>query len=779
MAKAEFQIVEEFSNELGLKNQTDGSIPIYKKTKQGEYQATKPDGYYFFDGVIFILDAKAEGKQFAGQINDYLYLEKHQNTIGFEYNGITLNVYIKDGTNKKLLINEKKLQHYTYYKNKYFPNVVENNEELINIYAKQLASDFREAGIDKQMTVPFIGAVMLCYKFGNYREIVFSTTEGLLNSIKIESTKMVPLVAPLNKQQKIQSLKKYLDDSTLRKADISKLITIVQKIASIYNLIQISDENYKGHDIMNAFLKVFRRWNSANANEKGEVFTPDHIAQIMFDLINVDAEEDVVLDPTCGSGTFLTNAMANMWKQIIDSSKAEKNSNNYKFFGDKFSAIDEKCRNIKENQIIGIENAEFNATLAGINMLLHGDGSSNIFYDDCFKKLPELNNLYNKVLMNPPFNQSKNELDFLLLALENMKPNGQIACILPKTNLNGVTNSNKMFLKKIFELANIKYIISLPRDLFQPNAGVDTCIIVLQKYNQDFLETISKNPNELLKTHRQKILLIDYTNDGFKFSNKRRFKTNEFEPRLLKLYKTINGVYSESEAIEKELFYSDELAFEEYSTNRPLMVKNETFIKYMRENFAAKILAGIKNNIQLGKDNFFVEDGQLKFGEFKINDILTFIKRGNEKKSIDRALENKYVSGIPIIIAKKDNNGVGGTLPLAEISEIFEDKFAMINGGDGGGGKVYYCDFKFGATSFVNILDIHKNYKNSFDLYPLAKFYLSIVVSERLFKSIGHGRNKGNIPNNIKIALPITSDKVINVKYMHEFIKNLNIFQEN
>ncbi|MEX1815767.1 hypothetical protein VZ211_02100 [Metamycoplasma hominis] len=301
----------------------------------------------------------------------------------------------------------------------------------------------------------------------------------------------------------------------------------------------------------------------------------------------------------------------------------------------------------------------------------------------------------------------------------------------------------------------------------------------MQKYNQDFLETISKNPNELLKTHRQKILLIDYTNDGFKFSNKRRFKTNEFEPRLLKLYKTINGVYSESEAIEKELFYSDELAFEEYSTNRPLMVKNETFIKYMGENFAAKILAGIKNNIQLGKDNFFVEDGQLKFGEFKINDILTFIKRGNEKKSIDRALENKYVSGIPIIIAKKDNNGVGGTLPLAEISEIFEDKFAMINGGDGGGGKVYYCDFKFGATSFVNILDIHKNYKNSFDLYPLAKFYLSIVVSERLFKSIGHGRNKGNIPNNIKIALTITSDKVINVKYMHEFIKNLNIFQEN
>lgn len=432
MLKNEFQIVEEFSNELGLKNQTDGSIPIYKKTKSGEYQATKPDGYYFFDGVIFVLDAKAEGKPFVGQINDYLILEKHQNVIGFEYNGNLLNVYIKEGKNKKLLKNEKIIQDHTYYKNKYFPQIIENNEELIDIYAKQLANDFRNAGIDKQMTVPFIGAIMLCYKFGDYKNFNFSTTIGLLNSIKIESTKMISNVAPVNKKQKMQSIKKYLEDSTIERVEISKLISIVQKISSIYNLIQISHENYKGHDIMNAFLKVFRRWNSANANEKGEVFTPDHIAQIMFDLINVDAQNDVVLDPTCGSGTFLTNAMANMWKQIINFYNSSDNNQFVGFEKSKLDYINEKCKNIKENQIIGIENVEFNATLAGINMLLHGDGSSNIFYDDCFKKLPQLNNMYNKVLMNPPFNQLKNELEFLLLSLENMKAGGALLVFCQK-----------------------------------------------------------------------------------------------------------------------------------------------------------------------------------------------------------------------------------------------------------------------------------------------------------------------------------------------------------
>ena len=50
---------------------------------------------------------------------------------------------------------------------------------------------------------------------------------------------------------------------------------------------------------MNSFLKVFRKWNSVNANEKGEVFTPNHIARLMYDLCEI-SNENVVLDPTCG-----------------------------------------------------------------------------------------------------------------------------------------------------------------------------------------------------------------------------------------------------------------------------------------------------------------------------------------------------------------------------------------------------------------------------------------------------------------------------------------------
>ena len=120
---------------------------------------------------------------------------------------------------------------------------------------------------------------------------------------------------PLNKRQKQEFILKILGDSSLQKAQSKDLYAIVQEISTIYNFINISADDYKGHDIMNSFLKIFRKWNSANANEKGEVFTPDHIANLMYALAYCSKDNNI-LDPTCGSGTFLTNAMANMFNEL-------------------------------------------------------------------------------------------------------------------------------------------------------------------------------------------------------------------------------------------------------------------------------------------------------------------------------------------------------------------------------------------------------------------------------------------------------------------------------
>ena len=93
-------------------------------------------------------------------------------------------------------------------------------------------------------------------------------------------------------------MKKTLEDDTLKKAKTEDLFTILQEISTIYNFINISSKDIKGHDLINNFLKIFRKWNSADAKEKGEVFTPDNIANLMYKIADC-SKDNTILDPTC------------------------------------------------------------------------------------------------------------------------------------------------------------------------------------------------------------------------------------------------------------------------------------------------------------------------------------------------------------------------------------------------------------------------------------------------------------------------------------------------
>lgn len=270
---SEKEAVANFTHILGLPNKTDGTLYIYKAQKG---TATKPDGYYYYEGITFILDAKAQGKAFAGQLEDYMKLESNENFIGFKYNGKDFECYVK-GVLKK---DEIRPQNKEYYREKYFPQKI-NNESIVEKSAKKLANLFRDSKIDKQMNVPFIGAVMLCIKFGE--DINLDSTKTILNSLS-RGVEVIINDNPLTRKQKKEFIKVALADPTLNKAKTEDLFMIVQEISTIYNFINISTDDYKGHDIMNSFLRIFRKWNSANANEKGEVFTPDHIAQLMYKI---------------------------------------------------------------------------------------------------------------------------------------------------------------------------------------------------------------------------------------------------------------------------------------------------------------------------------------------------------------------------------------------------------------------------------------------------------------------------------------------------------------
>ena len=157
------------------------------------------------------MDAKAEGKPFIGQLEDYMKLEKNPNFIGFKYNGVNFECYVKGILQKS----ESELKDKDYYKNKYF-NTKINNENIVSESAKKLANLFRNSNIDKQMNVPFIGAIMLCLRF--QKSIDTTSTQTILNSVKIGLNSIIADNQNINRKQKREFLKRALEDDTLKKA---------------------------------------------------------------------------------------------------------------------------------------------------------------------------------------------------------------------------------------------------------------------------------------------------------------------------------------------------------------------------------------------------------------------------------------------------------------------------------------------------------------------------------------------------------------------------------
>lgn len=695
--KSEFEIVKEFTKILGLENQTDGTLFIYKSKEKG--MALKPDGYYYACGVTFILDAKSYNQFFKGQLEDYMILEQNENFVGFKYNGKNFECYINGKINK----NEIEPKNFNYYLENYFKDISpKTNQEIVNQSSKKLANSFRNSKINKQMNVPFIGAIMLCIKFSNKLEnFIGSTTINTLQLIK-ENIDVIIQDSPLTKKQKKEFLKQILGDSTLVKAKYIDLINIISDISKIYNFINVSE--YKGHDTMNNFLKIFRKWNSADSQEKGEVFTPDHIAKFMFKLINC-SKDDVILDPTCGSGTFLTNALALMLDEATTSE--EKN-------------------NIKENQLIGIEYDDFNATLAGINMMLHGDGASNIFCEDCFVKLPRLKNCFNKVLMNPPFSQSDEELKFVLHTLNSCKEKGLVAAILPKSIAKN--NMQLNWKKEIFNNHKLLKIITLPVNLFHPT-NVPTCIFIFQAWQK---------PDVNLAIEQ-----YDFSDDGFYIAKHIGRIEKDFEEKM-------KNFWMQKPLINKINYDSNWLAFEEDNNVSKLdFIKSKLDFMLIDKDLKEEIIKGNgKLNYDVSVSNKEIEFNNWKY--FKLGEIFSINKTLDSSKI-------KIAGSIPYVSRKGQNNGVGEYRNVPK--ELLEKDAITVHSEWNANLIAYYHDGPFCADGKILKLK-NKNLNTSIGLFVCAVLRKIKVIDYR----------KDTI-NELEIFLPAKDDEP-DWEYMEKYINN-------
>ena len=232
------------------------------------------------------------------------------------------------------------------------------------------------------------------------------------------------------------------------------------------------------------------------------VLTPSYVATLLVKLARVD-KDSYVWDFATGSAGLLVAAMNEM---LIDA----KNSINSP------EELSQKQAKIKAEQLLGIELLPSVYMLAILNMILMGDGSSNILNKDSltdfdgkygFGKTDE-NFPANAFVLNPPYSAAGNGMNFVEKAL-GMMNRGYAAIIIQNSAGSGnAIEYNKRILEKHSLLASIK----MPIDLFIGKASVQTHIYV-------FRVNESHKKDDIVK-------FIDFSNDGYTRSNRKKASCN-------------------------------------------------------------------------------------------------------------------------------------------------------------------------------------------------------------------------------------------------------------
>lgn len=235
------------------------------------------------------------------------------------------------------------------------------------------------------------------------------------------------------------------------------------------------------------------------------VLTPSYVATLLVKLARVN-KDSYVWDFATGSAGLLVAAMNEM---LIDAK-------------DKIKSPEElviKSAEIKANQLLGLEILSSVYMLAILNMILMGDGSSNILNKD---SLTDFNGDYgfgktnekfpaDAFVLNPPYSAPGNGMIFVEKAL-SMMSKGYAAIIIQNSAGSGkAAEYNKKILKHNTLLASIK----MPIDLFIGKSSVQTNVYVFRVGEAHQKDDVVK--------------FIDFSNDGYTRSDRKKASRNLFD----------------------------------------------------------------------------------------------------------------------------------------------------------------------------------------------------------------------------------------------------------
>lgn len=267
-----------------------------------------------------------------------------------------------------------------------FP-AVKNSKEDVMTATYALNETLHSFGIEAKIRGQLVGTCLLALK----NHLDYEDKNGIARKTASVIADIKDILGDLldgsmNKAEKLTLLSKnVLDNEKVKKLSNENLHEILSDIEHKI-LPYINDDTTAGQDILNLFFTMFNKY--VDKDDKNQAFTPDHITDFMCKITEVDYNSRV-LDPCCGSGAFLVRALVTARNSCL-----------------KLPNRLEIINKINKEQIYGIEFSEKPYGLSTTNMLIHGDGNTNIIKANCFDEKEWIMKTVKPtvILMNPPYN---------------------------------------------------------------------------------------------------------------------------------------------------------------------------------------------------------------------------------------------------------------------------------------------------------------------------------------------------------------------------------------
>lgn len=323
-------------------------------------------------------------------------------------------------------------------------------------------------------------------------DIILRKIQAFLNEKKLPPEKRELIVRTLQNTLTTDNINKVENGES----QLKRVFTRIVDDLGIYYKIGLST------DFTGKLFNEMYSWLGFSQDKLNDVvLTPSYVATLLARLARVNMDS-YVWDFATGSAGLLVAAMNEM---LIDAKKKLKSPD----------ALAVKSAEIKANQLLGLEILSEVYMLAILNMILMGDGSSNILNKDSLK---EFNGHYgfgktdekfpaDAFVLNPPYSAPGNGMIFVEKAL-SMMSRGYAAIIQNSAGSGKAIGYNRKILKHSTLLASIK----MPIDLFIGKSSVQTNIYVFRVGEAHQKDDIVK--------------FIDFSVDGYTRTNRKKASCN-------------------------------------------------------------------------------------------------------------------------------------------------------------------------------------------------------------------------------------------------------------